>query len=222
MDDHPDTEVLSEGKAARVLDRAARLDAEGPSEVRIDDLRKAALGAGIPLQAFERALQEVTAAPPSSDQKPLPAIPVESAPEQRPKGSRLGTWLRRAVILGVGSALAGMSLVLRFGLEVDDVAAILFSMIISVFMVVNLVVKRRPNRAVGEFASDLAAFWVGLTMVWMIADPGEAMGVLAGMSLFGGLAGLLGGLIVRRPKSKSLPRDETEDPEPGLLYPAST
>jgi hypothetical protein len=49
---------IPEDRAAKILERAAALDAEHNSEIEIDQLREAAAGAGISRAAFEEALAE--------------------------------------------------------------------------------------------------------------------------------------------------------------------
>lgn len=222
MSDPPVADTLSEPRASQVLDRAARLDVEGHNEISIYDLRKAALDAGIRGEAFDRALSEVLAEGPAIERRSSSDALPESATDPHARGSRAAAWLPRATVFGLGSALAGMSLVLYKGLDVDDSAAILFSLIISVFVVINLATKRRKDRAVADFEYDLAALWTGLTLVWMLAEPIGAMDVLAGMGVFGGLAGLLGGLLVRLRRRKAPAEDVLDGPEPELLRPAST
>lgn len=49
---------IPEERAAKILERAAALDAKHNSEIEVDQLREAAAGAGISLAAFEEALAE--------------------------------------------------------------------------------------------------------------------------------------------------------------------
>lgn len=56
---HPSPVRIADDRAARVLDRAAALDAKRNSEIEVDQLREAAAGAGISREAFEEAMREV-------------------------------------------------------------------------------------------------------------------------------------------------------------------
>jgi hypothetical protein len=49
---------IAEDRAAKILERAAALDAKRNSEIEIDQLREAAADAGISPEAFEQALRE--------------------------------------------------------------------------------------------------------------------------------------------------------------------
>jgi hypothetical protein len=49
---------IAEDRAAKILERAAALDAKRNSEIEIDQLREAAEDAGISREAFEEALRE--------------------------------------------------------------------------------------------------------------------------------------------------------------------
>jgi hypothetical protein len=66
MDHHKNgTEAASvrvgEERAARILERAAALDADRSSEIELDQLREAAFAAGISNEAFDQAMAEIDA-----------------------------------------------------------------------------------------------------------------------------------------------------------------
>jgi hypothetical protein len=71
----PGTAVrIGEERAARILERAAALDAKRSSEIELDQLREAAAAAGISREAFDEAMEE------QDDQDDPPEAAARSAP----------------------------------------------------------------------------------------------------------------------------------------------
>jgi hypothetical protein len=64
QDLQPGNTRIAEDRAARILERAAALDAKRNTEIELDQLREAAEDAGISPQAFEQALRETASEPP--------------------------------------------------------------------------------------------------------------------------------------------------------------
>jgi hypothetical protein len=79
---NPETEVLSEPAAARLLERASQLDAARIGSTAVADLRAAATAAGISSGAFDAALEEM-------QQPAPPAVPELPAPQPRPRRWKL-------------------------------------------------------------------------------------------------------------------------------------
>jgi len=184
MDDNPDRGILSEEKASLVLERATQIEAQGAGEVGIDDLRRAALDAGIKPAAFERALAEVqstSAAPVVETPRASPTAPQDPLP------SGLGAVARAGVLGIMGSTLAGFAYLLDGVFEIGMEPAGIFSLILAAFLVVGLAVDAVKKRGVRDFMADLAPFWAGLTMIFMIgagADADEVLGVMAAAGIF--------------------------------------
>jgi hypothetical protein len=59
----PGNTRIAEDRAAKILERAAALDAKRNTEIELDQLREAAEDAGISPEAFEQALRESTTEP---------------------------------------------------------------------------------------------------------------------------------------------------------------
>jgi hypothetical protein len=57
-EESPRSERLAEERARQILERAAALDAKHSSEIDVEQLREAAVAAGISAEAFEQALRE--------------------------------------------------------------------------------------------------------------------------------------------------------------------
>jgi hypothetical protein len=90
----PEDARLPDAVAARVLERAAQLDATAARSVSLDDLRSAALEAGIGAAALEQALAEIAA------ERTAAAAPAEPAkPGARPGGLRRHLLTAAAVVL---------------------------------------------------------------------------------------------------------------------------
>jgi len=105
----PDTEVLPDALAARVLARASELDAAF-STGTVANLRSAAVEAGISSRAFDAALAEVRA----EDQAPV----VTASPRRRSGGRR---WF---LALGIAAATVFASyFVIRVVVPVDAAAS---------------------------------------------------------------------------------------------------
>ena len=77
-DPEPGTTRIAEDRAAKILERAAALDAKRNTEIEVDQLREAAEDAGISPEAFDEALREnaseLTAPPSGKRGKSLPSV----------------------------------------------------------------------------------------------------------------------------------------------------
>jgi hypothetical protein len=114
---NPETDVLSEPAAARLLERASQLDAARIGSTAVADLRAAATAAGISSGAFDAALEEM--------QRPAPpGAQALAAPQPRPRRWKLvASFVAVIVALGfigirrsvgpAGSELAREAFVLR-------------------------------------------------------------------------------------------------------------
>ena len=186
---------VTQEKAAKLLERAATLDAEGGSRVAIEELRQAALEAGISPESFERALAELSAH--RSDEVTPPA-PVASSPGgvvEGGAGAKLSAIIRGGGIVATGAVLGMLSQVLITDLGMHDIPAIIFTLVITMFIAVWFAVTRRRDREVLGFEMDLGALWAGLTFWLMVSDPADAGETLGLMLTVGAAASVVGGLI---------------------------
>jgi hypothetical protein len=108
----PDTEVLPDALAARVLARASELDAAFATGT-VANLRSAAVEAGISSRAFDTALAEVRAADKALDQAPV----VTASARTRSRGRR---WV---IAVGIAAATAFASIFVTRMLFPADAAA---------------------------------------------------------------------------------------------------
>jgi hypothetical protein len=100
---NPETEVLTEPVAARLLERASQLDAARFGSTAVADLRAAATAAGISSSAFDAALEEL--------QRPTPPTLAEApAPQPRRRRWKLLASLVAVIVamgvVGVSRAVA--------------------------------------------------------------------------------------------------------------------
>lgn len=190
---------LSEKQAASVLERASQLEANRGGDVDVAELRRAALDAGIPLPAFERALAEVV----SSGEPPPVSVPASSSNDWI---GRLGLrgWSRKAFLGVLGTAVAGFGF--AFGSMATD-ELIPLTIFWAFLVLCGLVVSRRRDRSIIGFESDLLALCAGLTLGWTIGNPVDAAQIVVAMSFVGTATALVGGLLVAlaRPQPPALP-----------------
>jgi hypothetical protein len=209
MKDQRSDDSISDDKAAQVLDRAAQLDAARGREVSVQDLREAALEAGISPDAFERALAEVRAAKLERVDPRALSLTWSQAmagssqrAEQDESKALLPSILPRAGLFAAGLAIGGLALLL--GSLMDD-AGIVFSLLIAALVAVAMMIRRRREGGVLSFELDLVMLWLGLTFILMVGNPSSAEDVLANMAGLGTLWALGGGAVValsphKRPK----------------------
>jgi hypothetical protein len=193
MDDR-DGEAISEGKAARVLDRAVRLDALRRGTVSVAELREAALEAGISPEAFERALAEVRAGDVGGAMVEGSERPGWMKALYRNRTLARGGLFLAAALLGfVGNALG------EGGLETVFIGGLVG--------VLALAVRRRPDRQVLEFELDLGVLWFGLTLALMAGSRFDDADVISVTTLLALLGASLGGLLASGfPRRARLPR----------------
>lgn len=194
----PKRTSLPEVDAQRVLARAAEIDAHGGPSVPIERLRLAALEAGLSPAAFEAALAEARATPPS------PAPSVKSWP-------RLARYV--GAILGAGAVLVAGAAVLN---DVDSawlVRKLLDPTALGIGAALALRFKVRPlalvfgGLAVATGAEFLLDMWAGQPAI---------RGAAPHFALFiAGVAGvLLGALLSRSPRSPDTRQDAVASPVP--------
>jgi hypothetical protein len=187
MDDARAPGSLTEAKASHLLDRAARLDAEGGGRVSVDELREIAMEAGISAESFERALAEVGS---SEAEAEAPSAVVVG------HRSLLRTLLDRAGLFVTGSALAVTAQILMSDMGMGDEPVTIFILAVAAMIVIWSAITRRRERKVLEFEFDLGVLWFAMTFFFMLMNPSDAGDVLEVMMPAGLLAGILGGLAV--------------------------
>jgi hypothetical protein len=188
---------LSEAKAAQLLDRAAKLDAEGGTRVAVDELRQVAIEAGISAESFERALAEIGAAKEPAARSIVTAEPaVPGVSRGKRAGSLLSAVLRRAGLFLAGSVLSIVSMTLISDVGMDSEAVMVFTLVVAAMMVMWSAVTKRRKREVLEFEVDLGVLWIAMTFWLMLLNPSDVGDVLEIMMPGGFLASLLGGLVV--------------------------
>jgi hypothetical protein len=187
---------LTEASAAQLLDRAATLDAEGGTRVSLDDLRAAALEAGISGDSFELALAEINAGRAGGSAAVSIVAPAHAPPPEAKSSSLLSTVLRRAGLVVAGSALAVLfqSFTSEFGMDSEPV--MVFTLAVAAFVVAWSAITKRRSRRVLDFEVDLGVLWTAMTFSLMLANPGDVGGILGVMMPSGFLASLLGGFVV--------------------------
>lgn len=184
-------DYLSDADASIVLDRASELSVRREGQIGVPELRSIAEEAGIPPEVFDRALADVRSAPVPVSESQSGAQTKTGSPALIPSQWRLG-------IAALGGSLAALASGLPIAFGIDPDVTIVFSMILACISAAGLVAFRHPRREIQEFEFDLASLWVGLTLAWMIFDPGHAFDVLVTTGIFAGLAGGLGAILIAR------------------------
>jgi len=209
MDDPRDLGFLTDDKAALLLDRAAKLDAQG-GRVSIAELRHVAMEAGISADAFERALAEISS--PRGESGPPAPLGTDSSHRTAPWYSRLTTPIQRTGIFLTGSALAFLSQTFISDVGMDSEPVMIFTLAVAGLMVAWAAVTKRQNRKLLDFEVDLGVLWTAMTFWIMVLNPEEVGAVLEVMMPAGFLASLVGGLIVGTGPSGDEP-EQLELPE---------
>jgi len=211
MDDARERDTLNETKAALLLDRAARLDAEGGTRVSVEELRQVALEAGISAESFERALAEIRES--SSDVSRAVVRVDDASPrtdaDRRPV-SLVSSLIQRTGLFVTGSVLAFLSQTLMSDVGMDSEPVMIFTLVVAALIVAWSAVKRRRDREVFEFETDVSVLWVAMTFWIMLANPGDVGDVLEVMMPGGFLAALLGGIVVATGPSEPQPEQIPE------------
>jgi len=206
MDDPRDLGTLTDEKAAQLLDRAAKLDAQGRSRVTIQELRQVAMEAGISEQAFDYALSELEGTSVGGDA----AETLADAPEKsvRPHPSLLTTIRQRTGLFITGSALSLFSMTFISDVGADSEPVMIFTLAIAAFIVAWSAVTKRRDREILDFEVDLGVLWTAMTFWTMVLMPNDMGAVLEVMMPAGFLASLVGGFFVATGPS---------DPQPDQL-----
>lgn len=198
-DDLPEG-LVDDERAALILDRAARLDAGRHQGVDLNQLRAAALEAGISSTAFEAAIAEVEALAEEAHAA-VPAVPSgerDEPPGDEPPGDEPRWWtlLRRVGIGGGGLALGLLPAFLQGWFGLDEGGAGIFTLVIAVQAVLYLVIRHRKDHSVLDFELDMTSLWTGFTLASMIVWPEGAEEVAGVMSVVWVITALLGGFLV--------------------------
>lgn len=209
MSDSRDEGTVSRESAKKILERATDLEARGEGEIEVAELGRAALEAGIPLDAFERALAEARNSLVETEQTTVVANRLSS----------LEGWIRRASLAALGFAISAASAALSRLFLVDADAAAMFSITVAALVVLALALARRRDRSIPDFLFDLAPLWIGFTLSWMLVDPADAAAVLAGNGLVGSIAAIVGSLLVALSPLRHAPAELGEEADRPLLTP---
>lgn len=206
MADAENLDSLTEEMAARLIDRAAKLDAQG-GRVPVDELREVALEAGISAESFERALAEISAPEVGATLAVAHDDGATRPPTvgRRVAGSLVSTLLQRAGIFVAGSALAFLSSTLISDIGMDDEPVVIFSLVVAALIASWSAITRRRDRKVLDFEVDLGVLWFAMTFFFMLTNPGDAGNVLEVMMPAGFLASLMGGFFVATGPSEPQP-----------------
>ena len=208
MDDPRALGSLTDEKAAQLLDRAAKLDAQGRSRVTVDELRQVAIEAGISEEAFDRALAELDGAPAET----AVSVAATDGPDgtAKSRASLLTTVRQRTGLFITGSALSILSMTFISDVGVDSEPVMIFTLAVAAFMVAWSAATKRRDREVLEFEVDLGVLWTAMTF-WMMAFMPDDMGaVLEVMMPAGFLASLVGGFFVATGPSEPEPEQLPE------------
>lgn len=170
VDEGPAPRRIADERAAKILERAAALDAQHSSELSLDQLREAAVGAGISGDAFDQAMREVDDAGAEENSRTgKGGRPVGLAHAfQHPEVARL------AALLSDTQEDSGQLTVIGDRLEWRDGRGLVVSITPSgdgaaAMVAMEGELRTRLKAVIGASMVPLAFFFVG-----MVASEGEA------------------------------------------------
>jgi hypothetical protein len=187
VEDRSSSSWISDENAALVLDRAAKLDAARARGLPVEQLREAALEAGISREAFERALAEVEELAAAAVSLPPPEL--EQSHLSQVDRSGWPVWSRRVTLLGGGFLLGALALLSSRVVGFGGVGVV-FTLLIALQVALASAFKHREDRGITDFWLDLGFLWVGLTTLLMTsASPDRVLTIMATLGTLTGMAG---------------------------------
>lgn len=205
-DPAPERVRLAEDDLRRILERAARLDAERVTGVTVEDLRQIAAETGISPEALALALREA-----AEGDLPAPPAPSKRTVEPRSESNTpLGKLLRRVpgwirtVGIAWGSTIAGFFGSLSAEELPNGEMVLVASFVLMVWGAIELSVFHRKRGSLLTYERDLLALWLPFSTIGALLVDEEFF--LVGALIWACLA-VLGGLIATVRRGKEAPVD---------------